>query len=220
MTKPSSRRRQASLPRTSSRSDQSITTALSAKNFMSNRVRFITGALILAVCAVAITAFSMPVNSDGAQPSKDIHWPNGFHPEQAGLIAHNEIDIHASCGKVFASLVDAEAWPTWYPNSHNVKILSTRDGKLHEGSRFSWKTFGSHTESEVHEFVPDQRLGWFGNGTGSRAYHTFLLLQTSEGCHVITEEVVEGPVAVVARVIFPHTMHDGHELWLKTLKAR
>lgn len=187
---------------------------------MPNRVRFITGALILAVCAVAITAFSMPVNSDGAQPSKDIHWPNGFQPEQAGLIAHNEIDIHASCSKVFANLVDAEAWPTWYPNSHNVKILSTGDGKLHEGSRFSWETFGSHTESEVHEFVPDQRLGWFGNGTGSRAYHTFLLLQTSEGCHVITEEVVEGPVAVVARVIFPHTMHDGHERWLETLKAR
>jgi hypothetical protein len=74
-------------------------------------------------------------NSDGAQRSRDIHWPEGFHPEQANLFAHNEIDVHASCTKAFANLVDAEAWPTWYPNSHIVKILTAGDGKLHEGSR-------------------------------------------------------------------------------------
>jgi hypothetical protein len=112
---------------------------------------------------------ALTFNSDGALRSKDIHWPEGFHPEQANMFAHNEIDIHASCTKAFANLVDAETWPAWYPNSHNVKILTAGDGKLHDGSRFSWETFRSHTESEVHEFVPDQRLGWFGNGTGTRA---------------------------------------------------
>lgn len=189
----------------------------------------IRASLIGAVCVVAIGAVwafatgktdALTFNSDGALRSKDIHWPEGFHPEQANMFAHNEIDIHASCTKAFANLVDAEMWPAWYPNSHNVKILTAGDGKLHDGSRFSWETFRSHTESEVHEFVPDQRLGWFGNGTGTRAYHTFFLLNTSEGCHVITEEVVKGPLAVVVRYIIPQTMHDGHELWLKTLKAR
>jgi hypothetical protein len=187
---------------------------------MPNRVKLIAGAVIIIVCAMSISALSMPANSDGTQPSKDINWPQGFQPQQASLSAHNEIDIHASCSKVFANLVDAETWPKWYPNSHNVKILSEGDGKLHEGSRFSWETFGSQTESEVHEFVPDERLGWFGNGMGSRAYHTFLLQKIGEGCHVITEEVVKGPIAVVARVIFPNTMHNGHEQWLKTLKSR
>ena len=184
--------------------------------------------VILAVCAVVVavawvlatTNDALTFNSDGAQRSKDIHWPEGFHPEQANLFAHNEIDVHASCTKAFANLVDAEAWPTWYPNSHNVKILTAGDGKLHEGSRFTWETFGSHLESEVHEFIPDQRLGWFGSGTGSRAYHTFFLLPTSDGCHVITEEVAKGPLAVVGRYMFPRTMHEGHDVWLKTLKAR
>ena len=55
------------------------------------------------------------VNGDGAQRSKDIHWPDGFHPEQADLFAHNEIVVHASCEKVFANIVDAQVWPSWYP---------------------------------------------------------------------------------------------------------
>jgi hypothetical protein len=105
-------------------------------------------------------------NGDGAERSREIHWPNGFHPEQADLFAHNEIVVHASCQKVFASIVDAQGWPEWYPNSHNVKLLNSPDGKLHEGTRFSWDTFGVHIESRVREFVPNSRIGWFGDGTG------------------------------------------------------
>ena len=60
----------------------------------------VTGAI---VPGRAQTARSKPVNEaltvngDGAQRSKDIHWPDGFHPEQADLFAHNEIAIHAPC---------------------------------------------------------------------------------------------------------------------------
>jgi hypothetical protein len=83
---------------------------------------------------------ALTFNGDGAQRSKDIHWPKGFHPEQADLFAHNEIVVHASCEKVFANMADAQAWPSWYPNSQNVKLLNSPDGKLHEGTRFSWDT--------------------------------------------------------------------------------
>ena len=160
------------------------------------------------------------INGDGAQRSKDIHWPDAFHPEQADLFAHNVIEVHASCEKVFANIVDAQAWPSWYPNSHNVKLLNSPDGKLHEGTRFSWDTFDVHIESRVHEFVPNSRIGWFGNGTGINAYHTFLLLKTDEGCHIVTEEVVKGPGAVEFREKQPNAMHAGHDLWLETLKQR
>jgi Polyketide cyclase / dehydrase and lipid transport len=183
----------------------------------------VTGAI---VPGRAQTARSKPVNEaltvngDGAQRSKDIHWPNGFHPEQADLFAHNEIDIHASCEKAFANIADAQEWPSWYPNSHNVKVLNSPDGKLHEGARFSWDTFGVHIESRVHEFVPGSRIGWFGDGTGMNAYHTFLLLKTGEGCHIATEEVVKGPGAVEFRQKQPDAMHEGHDLWLSTLKQR
>jgi len=163
---------------------------------------------------------ALTVNGDGAQRSNEIHWPDGFHPEQADLFAHNEIVVHASCEKIFANIVDAPVWPSWYPNSHNVTLLNSPDGKLHEGTQFSWDTFGVHIESRVHEFVPNSRLGWFGDGTGMNAYHTFLLLKTDEGCHIVTEEVVKGPGAVEFREKQPNTMHEGHDLWLSTLKQR
>ena len=163
---------------------------------------------------------ALTFNGDGAQRSAEIHWPDGFHPEQADLFAHNEIVVHASCEKVFANIVDAQAWPSWYPNSHNVKLLNSPDGKLHEGTRFSWDTFGVHIESRVHEFVPNSRIGWFGDGTGMNAYHTFLLLKTDEGCYIVTEEVVKGPGAVEFRKNQPSAMHVGHDLWLGTLKQR
>jgi hypothetical protein len=184
--------------------------------------------LVTGVIAVgrAQTAGSKPTNEaltfngDGAQRSKGIHWPAGFHPEQADLFAHNEIAVHASCEKVFANIVDAQVWPSWYPNSHNVQLLNSPDGKLHEGTQFSWDTFSVHIESRVHELVPGSRIGWFGDGTGMNAYHTFLLLKTDKGCHIVTEEVVKGPGAVDFRKKQPNAMHEGHDLWLSTLKKR
>jgi hypothetical protein len=80
---------------------------------------------------------ALTFNEDGAKRYAGIHWPDGFHLEQADLFAHNEIVVHASCEKVFANIVDAQVWPSWYPNSHNVKLLNRSDGKLHEGARFS-----------------------------------------------------------------------------------
>ena len=139
---------------------------------------------------------------------------------QADLFAHNEIFVRASCKKVFNNLADAQAWPSWYPNSHDVKLLNNLDGKLHRGTRFSWDTFGVHIESTVHEFVPDSRLGWFGNGTAMKAYHMFLLLREAEGCRIVTEEVVKGPGAIDFREKQPAAMHEGHDLWLSTLKQR
>ena len=136
---------------------------------------------------------ALTFNGDGAQRFKDIHWQDGFHPEQADLFAHNEIVVHASCEKVFALIADAQVWPLWYPNSHNVKLQNSADGKLHRGTRFLWDTFGVHIERSVREFVPNSRIGSFGDGTGMHAYHTFLLLKTDEGCHIVTEEVVKGP---------------------------
>ena len=32
-------------------------------------------------------------NGDGAERCREIHWPNGFHPEQADLFAHNEMSF-------------------------------------------------------------------------------------------------------------------------------
>jgi uncharacterized protein YndB with AHSA1/START domain len=160
------------------------------------------------------------VNSDGAQRSKEVHWPRGFNPEEADLFVHNEIVIDASCEKVFTNLVNAQTWPSWYPNSHNVKLLNSPDGKLHEGTRFSWDTNGHHVESRVYEFVPGSRIGWFGNSPNANGYHTYLLSKINRGCHIVTEEVAKGPGAVELRNDRPQAMHEAHDLWLSSLKRR
>ena len=77
-----------------------------------------------------------------------------------------------------------------------------------------------HIESRVWEFETGSRLGWFGNGKDVHAYHTFLLTKTPEGCHVVTEEVVKGSGAIQFREQQPSAMHEGHQLWLMTLKDR
>jgi uncharacterized protein YndB with AHSA1/START domain len=163
---------------------------------------------------------ALTFNPDGAERSKGIHWPDGFLPEQADLFVHNEMVIHASCEKVFSNMADAQAWPSWYPNSHDVKLLNSPDGRLHGGTRCSWDTNGHHVESRVHEFVPNSRIGWLGDSPTTNGYHAYLLLKTNAGCHVVTEELVKGPGAVELRKKQPEAMHEAHNLWLSTLKQR
>jgi hypothetical protein len=159
-------------------------------------------------------------NGDGALRNNQIHWPKGFEPEQADLFAHNEIDIQAGCEVAFSNLVDAEAWPSWYSNSKDVKVLNTPDHQLRKNARISWDTFGFHIESRIWEFESSRRLGWFGDGKDVHAYHTFLLTKTPEGCHIVTEEVVKGPGAIQFREHQPNAMHEGHQLCLTALKDR
>jgi hypothetical protein len=40
----------------------------------------------------------------------------------------------------------------------------------------------------VQEFVPYERLDWDAHGNGLDAYHAWLIIKTSQGCDVITEE--------------------------------
>ena len=176
----------------------------------------LTAGMMTAVRASAQT--SQVDNPDWPLRSSEIHWPAGHAPADADLFAHNELLIHASCSIVWKHLVQAQSWPEWYPNSHNVRLLNSSDGRLHQDTKFSWDTFGVHIQSHVHELVLDSRIGWFGEGTDLDAYHIFLLLKAPEGCRVVTEEVVRGPGAVDFRKKGPNAMHGGHDLWLSSLR--
>jgi hypothetical protein len=43
------------------------------------------------------------MKDDLAHRSPDIHWPTGFEPKKAGLFAHNDLIINASCERVWTS---------------------------------------------------------------------------------------------------------------------
>jgi uncharacterized protein YndB with AHSA1/START domain len=158
----------------------------------------------------------MTIAEDRSVRNHDIHWPDGFSPDTGDMFAHNEIIINAPRGRVWQTLVEAEKWPQWYPNSHDVRILGeSSGGLLTRDSKFSWQTFGFDLVSTIAELVPESRIGWHG---GSDWYHTWLLLDDPAGCRVIMEEVGRGPDAVTMAQTDPDRMHRGHELWNQTLK--
>jgi uncharacterized protein YndB with AHSA1/START domain len=124
-----------------------------------------------------------------------IQWPKGFETENCSVHVHNELEITASPEVVWAWLIRAQLWPTWYPNSANIEFLFGQPPDLALGTKFRWKTFGITIESMVLEFVPDERISWDAHGTGLNAYHAWLIQKTVQGCHVITEENQGGVVA-------------------------
>jgi len=156
---------------------------------------------------------------DRALRRPEIVWPPAFDPDHADLFAHNEIQIGASCRSVWRHLTAAVDWPRWYPNSAKVQLSGgTKDGTLHLGTRFSWRTFGIDVKSEVVELVPLQRLAWTGKTADIDAYHTWYLSEQSGACHVVTEESANGAGARALVARDPGGMHRGHELWLVSLK--
>jgi hypothetical protein len=160
------------------------------------------------------------MNDDLADRFSDIHWPDGFSPDGADLFAHNEVFIDASCSTVWQLLIAAKQWPQWYPNAHDVQILNDRTGVLRDDSRFQWTTFGIDILSEIFEFVPDSRIGWYGDARGLQAYHAWRLLDESNRCHVIMEVAAKGPVAIEMRNSDPDGMRKAHDLWNSQLKLR
>jgi len=165
-------------------------------------------------------AHPVTMATDLASRSPDIHWPDGFDPASAGIFAHNALLINASCEQVWRHIIEAPAWPTWYPNAQDVQMLDTGETVLRQGSVFRWKTFGQPLESRVNEFVPYSRIGWFGGAPGAAPafYHTFFLTPDGDGCRAVTEELGNGPAAAYMRKMDEGMMHRGHDLWLATLK--
>jgi hypothetical protein len=157
-------------------------------------------------------------NLDLQLRSADIHWPDGHTPLDADVFAHNDIVICAPRGVVWHNIIAAQAWPQWYPNSQNVKVIGTDSGLLQAGSQFAWTTFGLPIASTVSEYIEGSRIGWFGTGDGLLAYHTWLLADIPDGCYVVMEEAVKGPGAVTMHRTDPDGMHRGHRLWNEALK--
>ncbi len=195
------------------------------KNNDTNKQSWTVIALILGLSiwatqrSYAQAAGERPVK-DLSKASKLIHWPDGFNPKDTDAFVHNEIWIKAPAKVIWENLVNATEWPGWYANSSDVQITGSEKGRLEAGSVFTWKTFGFPIDSKINEYVLESRLGWFGNGTGIHAYHTWLILKKGDGCQVVTEESQVGPSAIKFNLEQPTAMYDAHHWWLTALKAR
>jgi len=149
-----------------------------------------------------------------------LHWPEQFHPTRAAIYVSNQLSMSAPPERIWAWLVRAELWPSWYPNSRNVRIEQGPRPDLALGTRFRWWTFGVTIESVVEEFIPHERIAWSARGLGVRAYHGWLIEKTQSGCHVVTEETQNGILARLGALLMPNRMHHYHQIWLEQLNAK
>jgi len=167
----------------------------------------------------AADANERPVK-DLSRSNSEIHWPKGFDPKEADAFSHNEIRVDATASVIWANLVDAKSWPVWYSNASDIQFGNSDKNALEAEATFSWRTFGFPVQSKINEFVPCQRIGWFGSAAGITAYHTWLIVAKAGGCEVITEESQVGPASIKYNIEQPTAMHDGHNWWLNALKYR
>ncbi len=72
--------------------------------------------------------------------SNQISWPTSYVPANCAADIRNEIEIPSDPEVVWAWLVCAQLWPTWYPNSANMRFISGQPPDLTLGTRFKWKT--------------------------------------------------------------------------------
>lgn len=131
----------------------------------------------------------------------------------------NELDMPVSPEAVWAWLVRAQLWPTWYPNSRDV-VVEGGGPDLKAGSKFRWKTFGVTLDSVVEEFVPPERIAWSARAMGVDAYHAWLVERRPSGCHVLTEETQNGLLASISNAVRPNNMSKHHQVWLENLLAK
>jgi len=148
-----------------------------------------------------------------------IRWPENFSPDRTVVHVRNELEMPVTAEAVWAWLIRAKLWPTWYPNSQNV-LLEGGALDLAPGVRFRWKTFGVNLNSRIEEFVPPERLAWSARSAGVGAYHAWLIEKKPSGCHVLTEESQNGMIARLSNALRPANMSRYHQLWLEQLMAK
>jgi uncharacterized protein YndB with AHSA1/START domain len=168
-----------------------------------------TNMLVLAAALAALTASTAHAQESGrlsaeylAQATPLIHWPQGLEPRNVDVFVHNEGWIDAPPDVVWANLIDASQWPSWYSNSFDVRIEGGHS-KLAMGVSFTWKTFGFPIQSIVDAFEPGREIGWSGDNPQFRVHHAWVLLPERGGTRVITEEGQKGADAIKFRLAQP-----------------
>jgi uncharacterized protein YndB with AHSA1/START domain len=148
-----------------------------------------------------------------------VRFPPEFSPLRCPVHSYNEIVAPVAPEKVWAALIRAEQWPTWYPHCKRLKFESGSGPDLALGTRFSWSTLGVRVTTTVEEFEPPHRLAWRGAGAGSAGYHGWVIAPRADGTLVVTEESQHGLVSSLGRFFLRRALLHVHQIWLERLVA-
>ncbi|WP_157020273.1 SRPBCC family protein [Mesorhizobium xinjiangense] len=152
---------------------------------------------------------------------KRVKFPPENDPGVTALYALNEIDVKAPAEVVWRLLVDAENWSSYFPPEDQVRILG-EDTELKLGTRYSRVTVGFPMSCVVRECVPFRSLSWSttvdGDETGSTAFHGWIITPTEDGCHLLTEETLQGAFFLeeIGRKN-PGALYKYHQDWVEML---
>lgn len=150
-----------------------------------------------------------------------VTFPPEHDPRASSLYALNEINVNAPPEVVWQLLVDAENWSSYFPPEDRIKLLGG-ESELGHGTRYTRITVGFLMHCVVTECVPYQRLSWAttvdGDETGSSAYHGWVITPTECGCHLLTEETLQGTFFLeeIGRKN-PGALYKYHQDWVEML---
>lgn len=148
-----------------------------------------------------------------------IKWPQDMVPSRSPIHFTNELEVAASPEAIWALLVDPDAWPRFYPGVTRVELLEGQDS-IRLGTRFETNLAGQDVSASVQEFEPVTRIAWGGHPIASpesRAYHAWIITPTPEGCHLWTEETMQGPLWIELAKKAPDGFWRTHEKLLANL---
>jgi len=130
-------------------------------------------------------------------------------------VKHSEtITINAKPIIVWQLLTNINEWPSWQKDIAYTRL----EGKLQEGSAFTWKTGGAKITSVIHTAETIKRLGWTGTTFGATAIHNWTLTEKNGGTEVLVEESMQGFLVVLLKKMFSKNLAKGMITWLEMLK--
>ncbi len=162
----------------------------------------------------AVAAWAQPAEAE------KINWPADYKPGRSKFYVHNEIEINAKPDVVWAYLIDALQWQSWYKGAKNVSFINPADTVLNARSVFRWQTMGLKFESAVRQFEPNRLLAWESKKKSIRGFHVWLIVPTAKGCKVITDESQNGWLTFFEKTFQGKKLKKLHDSWLTELKRK
>lgn len=147
-----------------------------------------------------------------------INWPAGFGPAEADLYAAQEVCVQAPGQRVWDRLTIPGYWPQWCPQMSQAQITTHPKDRLSAESAFVLDVGGQRLEATVSDYVPLQRLSWFGYGEQVSGYCGVLVDETLDGCLVRMELTLNRGGSPSAQGLASLFADPGLRPWLTALK--